>query len=435
MPDDPSLTALRSRVAAFRTRVYRGLRRRAASYFNLSMGGGTGTGFANITLEADVIVYFPDDPSRLYQLEQWLPTLERLNEQRRVLILTRHGGSLRALADLTALGAVFVKRLRDLNDLYESGGFKVALYVNNSAFNFHSLMFSTMIHMHLNHGESDKISMASNQAKAYDRVVVAGQAAVDRYRNNVLEFDTSKVVRAGRPQLDVEHPRTLPASNRPTVLYAPTWQGERESMNYTSLDVYGVRIVRQILAAKAYRLVYKPHPRVADPASITAGAHEAIVAAMKQARADDPGSGHRVEMSGQINALFADCDAMITDVSSVGLDFLYLATDKPLLLTDRHNDEEALLESAPVAAGSYLISGANVNGTETLLRDALASDTKATDRRRIRHYYFGDLAKGKSTAQFLAAVEEAIEVRDKWVRCRGAVVSRPHTSDEMVAGA
>jgi CDP-glycerol glycerophosphotransferase (TagB/SpsB family) len=152
---------------------------------------------------------------------------------------------------------------------------------------------------------------------------------------------------------------------------------------------------------------------------------------MKQARADDPGSGHRVE----INALFADCDAMITDVSSVGLDFLYLATDKPLLLTDRHNDEEALLESAPVAAGSYLISGANVNGTETLLRDALASDTKATDRRRIRHYYFGDLAKGKSTAQFLAAVEEAIEVRDKWVRCRGAVVSRPHTSDEMVAGA
>jgi CDP-glycerol glycerophosphotransferase (TagB/SpsB family) len=40
---------------------------------------------------------------------------------------------------------------------------------------------------------------------------------------------------------------------------------------------------------------------------------------------------------------------MITDVSSVGLDFLYLHTDKPLLLADRYGDRARLSAAAPVS--------------------------------------------------------------------------------------
>ena len=41
-----------------------------------------------------------------------------------------------------------------------------------------------------------------------------------------------------------------------------------------------------------------------------------------------------------ILAVMPDCDAMVTDVSSVGLDWLYLRTESPLLIADRHDDPD-----------------------------------------------------------------------------------------------
>ena len=64
--------------------------------------------------------------------------------------------------------------------------------------NFQSLIDGRMLHVHVNHGESDKQSMASNNAKAYDRVFVAGEAAVQRHAASLLEFDPSRLVRTGR---------------------------------------------------------------------------------------------------------------------------------------------------------------------------------------------------------------------------------------------
>src|SRR5699024_12119185 len=91
--------------------------------------------------------------------------------------------------------------------------------------------------------ESDKLSMVSNKAKAYDKVFVAGQAAVDRHRKALLDFDVSKLVRVGRPQLDVQRPSELSESTARTVMYAPTWEGENESNNYTSVDLFVPKIV------------------------------------------------------------------------------------------------------------------------------------------------------------------------------------------------
>ena len=74
------------------------------------------------------------------------------------------------------------RRLNDLTALYAGADLKCAVYVNNGVSNFQSLAAPTMLHVHVNHGESDKLSMVSNQAKAYDRVFVAGEAAVRRHR-------------------------------------------------------------------------------------------------------------------------------------------------------------------------------------------------------------------------------------------------------------
>src|SRR4051794_30541230 len=154
--------------------------------------------------------------------------------------------------------------------------------------NFQSLLDSRKLHVHINHGESDKQSMASNNAKAYDRVFVAGEAAVQRHAAGLLEFDLSRLVRIGRPQLDLHPPVVLPASTRRTVMYAPTWEGDAEYYNYPPVDPIGAEIVSAVRAVPDVRLVYKPHPKVAT--SLTPAvrdAHREILGRVAEAATAD----------------------------------------------------------------------------------------------------------------------------------------------------
>jgi hypothetical protein len=114
----------------------------------------------------EVVVYFADDPRQLYQLCQWLPVFELLDRAHPVLVVTRHPQTYAEVGRLTRLRRVCAPDLAELVQLYGDGDLKAAIYVNNSVLNFHSLAATRMIHIHVNHGESDKVCMASNQAKA-----------------------------------------------------------------------------------------------------------------------------------------------------------------------------------------------------------------------------------------------------------------------------
>jgi hypothetical protein len=363
----------------------------------------------------DVVVYFGDDPRRLYQLRQWLPVFERLDGRHRVLVVTRDRRSHAALGRLTSLRRAVAPSFPELVDLYESGDHKVAIYVNNSAQNFQSLVGRRMLHVHVNHGESDKVCMVSNQVKAYDRVFVAGEAAVRRYRAGLIDFDVTRLVRVGRPQLDLRPAPVLAPSPRRTILYAPTWEGENSSNNYTSVDTYGPAVAAAALAVPDARVVYKPHPRVAasaDPGM--AQAHAQIIRLIEAQHGRDPSAGHRVvETEADILAVFPGCDLMITDVSSVGLDFLYLHPDKPLFLTDRYNDRDRLHADAPVSRCADVIDAASVGALPRTLAARLAHDEHQAGRAATRHFYFDNLRRGESTERFLTAVDDVMRARDR----------------------
>jgi len=383
--------------------------------------------FQRESAPGEVVVYFADDPPRLYQLRQWLPVLERLDARRPVLVVTRNPETYEELAPLTSLRRVLAPSFRDLMALYRAGGHKAALYVNNSVWNFDSLASRSMVHIHVNHGESDKICMVSNQAKAYDRVFVAGEAAVCRHRAALLGFDESKLIRIGRPQLDLRPQPVLPPSPRRTILYAPTWEGEENANDYTSIDVYGPAIVAAALAVPDVRVVYKPHPRVAttrDP-GVAAG-HRAIVRLLEHAARRDPAAGHRTETTSDILAIFPRCDLMITDVSSVGLDFLYLHTDKPLFITDRGNDRERLRANAPVSRCADIVDAGSLGRLTHALSQRMAIDEHRVSREAVREFYFGDLGPGESTDRFLAAVEETMATRNR-------LLGSPTAADAQVA--
>ena len=306
-----------------------------------------------------VLAYFGDGPAYVYQLAQWLPVLELLDREEPVGLVLRDARSALIVSEQTTLPVLLAADFAALRELYDELDAKVALYCNNSTSNFDSLLESRMLHVHVNHGESDKQSMASNNAKSYDRVFVAGQAAVDRYASALLELDPDRLVRTGRPQLDLVREPVLRPSRRRTVLYAPTWEDDADYNNYSSVDTIGPQIVQQLLDVPDVRLVYKPHPRVvlSADAGIRAG-HRKILRLVSRAAAREPRAGHLALLDADILAVMPSCDAMVTDVSSVGLDWLYLRTERPLLITDRHDDPERLRRTAPVSRCADVVTHA-----------------------------------------------------------------------------
>ncbi|MCR6031132.1 CDP-glycerol--glycerophosphate glycerophosphotransferase [Nocardioides sp. zg-579] len=363
--------------------------------------------------DAAILAYFADDTTRTYQLVQWLPVLELLQEQHPVAVVARDPAAAELLAAHTSLPVELAVSFPELTELYAAVDPKVVLYCNNSMLNFQSLLHGRALHVHINHGESDKQSMASNNAKAYDRVFVAGEAAVQRHVAGLLELDTSRLVRTGRPQLDLRLEPLLEPTDRRTVLYAPTWEGDAEYNDYTSVDTIGPDVVRAILAVPDVRLVYKPHPKVVT--STTPGVrdgHRAILALLDEAVRREPDAGHVAILLGDILAVMPDCDAMVTDVSSVGLDWLYLRTERPIFITDRHHDAERLRQEVPVSRCADVLDDVDVSALTELLTARLAHDEHHLARVAMRHHYFDDLAVGDSTVRFLDAVAELVARRD-----------------------
>lgn len=368
-----------------------------------------------VRIPAEIVVFFGDHDEKIYQLEQWIPVFEKLDKIHRVVLVFRKLSALRAVKGKTKLQKVFVRRFDDLITLYSENQYVLGLYVNNGVTNFQSLGYPPMVHVHVNHGESDKISMVSNQAKAYDKVFVAGQAAIERHRRALIDFDESKLVPVGRPQLDLRRTSILPRSAKRTILYAPTWEGENESNNYTSIDVYGPQIVEAVLALADVRLVYKPHPRIQD-------SHvEEIIAADQQIRtlindANTGGGEHLVVSDGDILRMLDGLSLLVTDISSVGLDFLYLHPEIPIVLTDRRTQRNELHTESPISRATPILDRSTIDQAQAILSDLLQHDELAASRAQMRDFYFGLGSAGSSSRRFFETIEQLIAERKLLLR-------------------
>lgn len=385
--------------------------------------------------EALVLVYFGDTRTKLYQLRQWIPVLEELNKTTPTAIFLRWPSAITETAKATSLPIVFRQSFDDMMTYIEERQPKLVLYVNNGQSNFQVLSYAPAVHVHINHGESDKLSMVSNQAKAYDAVFTAGPAALRRHQRALVDFDESKLIEVGRPQLDLDYEPELPPSDKRTIMYAPTWEGENDNNNYTSVDCFGPAIVAAALATPNTRLVYKPHPRVADSQDegMQAG-HAMILELIEKANAE--GGEHLVLTEGNILAMFDDVDLMITDISSVGLDFLYLKADSPLLLTDRRTDREKLVDESPIASSVPIIDDSTVNDIQTMIEAELTSGGDVEARAETRALYFGNHGVGESKQAFISTVERLIAEREaKHIDHNYMVSAAEAKDDDRKAGA
>ena len=372
-------------------------------------------------------VYFADGKVILYQLRQWYAPLVALAERHPVLILSRASGAALTLLEESPLPVAYVRRVADLEQVIHEQDLHVILYVNQNAKNFQMMRYGRRWHVFINHGESDKMYMTTNQFKAYDYAFIAGDAARARLEKVLWDYDFEKrAIPIGRPQADHYldgSPLPYTPDDREVVLYAPTWEGDRDAAAYGSIASHGVDLVRGLLATGRHRVIYRPHPRsgVVDPAY--RAANREIIAAIAAANAADATAQHVFDDGPSLGWQLAAADVAIVDISAMVYD--RLAAGKPLLITRPANPE------AQIDTGGYLqaCEWLQVSDAAAMVArvDEVAHDAAALERLGVWvARYFGDTTPGVTTERFHAAVEHLMH---EWERFAAL-----HADDEDVEG-
>lgn len=377
-----------------------------------------------------VAVYFADGAVNMYQIRQWYRPLAELDKLWPVVILSRNATGAEKLIEEDAPPVAFVPTVRDLEAFIATQDIRVVLYVNQNTRNFQMFRYGRRWHVFINHGESDKMYMTTNQYKAYDYALVAGQAARDRLSRTLWDYNVDRrTIEIGRPQAD-HYSGILPYTpdDRLVVLYAPTWEGDRPSAHYGSIATHGEALVGALLATGRHRVIYRPHPRSGVVDDAYGAAHRLIIAAIAQANESDPAAHHVYDDGPELGWQLAAADVAIVDISAMVYD--RLAAGKPLLIT-RPVDEQASVDT-----GGYL------SDCEWLSADAAPDVVLEVDRVRadeaaiaklhmwVQHY-FGDTTPGVATAKFHAAIEYLMDDWELWrQREIGAVVPEEDDDDE-----
>ncbi|GAA1132910.1 MULTISPECIES: CDP-glycerol glycerophosphotransferase family protein [Microbacterium] len=379
-----------------------------------------------------VAVYFADGAVNMYQMRQWYRPLAELAKRWPVVVLSRVATGAEKLLDEDAPPVAFVPTVRDLERYIADQDIRIVLYVNQNTRNFQMFRYGRRWHVFINHGESDKMYMTTNQYKAYDYAFVAGQAARDRLSRTLWDYDINRrTIEIGRPQAD-HYSGALPYTpdERTVVLYAPTWEGDRPSAHYGSIASHGEALVGALLATGRHRVLYRPHPRSGVIDDGYGAAHRRIVAAIAAANAADATAQHVYDDGPELGWQLAAADVAIVDISAMVYD--RLAVGKPLMIT-RPVDEQASVDTNGYLSDCEWLT-ADAAGDIVAEVERVHADEAAIARLRMWvQHYFGDTTQGVATEKFHAAVEQLMQKWERWhAHEMGAV--RPDEDDDDEEG-
>jgi hypothetical protein len=221
-----------------------------------------------------------------------------------------------------------------------------------------------------------------------------------------------RAISIGRPQAD-HYSGTLPYTpdERTVVLYAPTWEGDRPSAHYGSIVSHGEALVSALLATRAHRVIYRPHPRSGVVNPEYGAANRRIIAAIAAANTTDPGAHHIFDDGPQLGWQLSAADVAIVDISAMVYD--RLAADKPLMITRPLDPAAAIDTHGYLSACEWLDAAAAPSIVAETTRVLSDVDAVARLEEWVRHY-FGDTSPGAATARFHAAIGQLMAEWDAW---------------------
>ncbi|GGR92492.1 hypothetical protein GCM10010169_41180 [Micromonospora fulviviridis] len=366
--------------------------------------GGGPVGRALRRHQPEFVLYFSAPPGSEYQVTMWLPYLERIG--RPFMVLLREPELLPAVAAATRAPVVFCPTLKTMDEAMVPS-LRAAFYVNHGAKNSHCIRFSQLTHVQLHHGDSDKAPSANPVSGIFDKIFVAGPAAIERYARAGVEIPAEKFVVVGRPQVEAIEVRREPAAApaHPTVLYTPTWTGHHADANYCSLPV-AETVIRRLLDRGA-TVILRAHPYTAqNPASARQLARLTELLAADRAKT---GRAHLWGTAAGRDLTLTECvnraDALVSDVSGVISDWLY--SGKPYAVTDMGVDGEHFVERFPLAGSGYVLRQ-DMSNVDEVLTELLETDPKAAARWATRACYLGDFPAESYAEVFLDAARRQL---------------------------
>jgi hypothetical protein len=361
-------------------------------------------GFRALAAIEPVFYLHWDAPSEgHYQVTMWLPYLKRVGLPFAIIVRTRR--QLNTLAALTDVPLLLCTSGEQVERTVVPS-LRSVLFVNTALRNAHYLRFNGIRSIQLNHGDSDKPASATRQFRAFDRNLVAGQAAVDRFAHYGVHMPHKLLRIVGRPQVEGVRRVEVPVSGDHTVLYAPTWSGFFGDSNLSSLPV-GEAMVKALLA-RGCTVIFRPHAFTVRNAALSAAADR--VRALLAADAAATGRAHiygaRAETEMSVFDCFNASDAMVADVSSIVSDYLY--SEKPFAMVAVGIAPKDFEQAYPVAKASYVVDpGLPFDEPFDAM---LGADPLRETRQQSRRYYLGDFAAEGYSDVFVSALREEINL-------------------------
>ncbi|SCG42786.1 CDP-glycerol glycerophosphotransferase family protein [Micromonospora zamorensis] len=366
--------------------------------------GGGAVGRALRQHQPEFLLYFSAPPGSEYQVTMWLPYLERIG--RPFMVVLREPEFLAPIAAATDAPVVYCPTLRAMDEVLVPS-LRAAFYVNHGAKNSHCIRFTQLTHVQLHHGDSDKAPSANPVSGIFDRIFVAGPAAIDRYARAGVQIPAEKFVVVGRPQVESINvrPEPLAAEAPRTVLYTPTWTGHHADADYCSLPV-AEPMLRKLLD-RGVTVILRAHPYTTqNPASARQLGRLTELLAADRARTGRP----HVWGAAARDLSLVDCvnrsDALISDISGVISDYLY--SGKPFAVTDMGDQGHRFTERFPLAGAGYVLHRDMTNLDDVLGR-LLGADPMAPERWATRRRYLGDFPAESYADAFLDAARRELE--------------------------
>jgi CDP-Glycerol:Poly(glycerophosphate) glycerophosphotransferase len=343
------------------------------------------------------VLTMPYDGQAGFHIGLWLPYVERTGQP--FTVVTTDEVAFKRVSETYTMPVIYAptgdpRAIRAM--LPET--VRAALYVYNGN-NAEFLKVRRVTHVWLHHGDSDKEVSFRRKSAAYDILVVAGQAAIDRYATHGVRIPLKKFKILGRPQIENIETVTAPIStvDNPVVLYAPTWYAADYKNNHSSLPI-GTAIVSALLARNA-TVIFRPHPaRRKLPESAAA-----ISAINKLLRADAKATSrpHRWGAAASeptLAELANAADAMVADVSGVVTDFMQSL--KPFAMVATGDTTDVFRARFPSSCSAYVIEW-DLSTLDDALDAMLGDDPLAPTRVERREYYLGGYENGESARAFV----------------------------------
>ena len=343
------------------------------------------------------VLTMPYNGHAAFHIGLWSPFLERTGQP--FTVVTTDALAFQRVAERYTMPVIYAPRgdRRAIRAMLPKT-VRAALYVF-SRDNDDFIKLRRMTHVWLHHGDSDKEASFRRKSAAYDVLVVAGQAAIDRYAAHGVHIPPEKFRILGRPQ--IENIKTASASiatvDRPVVLYAPTWYSADHRYHHSSLPI-GTAIVSALLARNA-TVIFRPHPanrRLPEAAAAIAEIHELL-----RADAEATSRPHRWDAAAS-DPTFAElanaADAMVADVSGVVTDFMHSL--KPFAMVATGDKTDIFRGRFPSSRSAYVIEW-DLSTLDDALDAMLGDDPLASTRVERRDYYLGGYNNGESAHAFI----------------------------------